>query len=613
MPDPEQTVLHFPGFSNIEPDKDPQRTYRGAFVRSVPLDPSYVAARGGALTRLGTPRLDLLVDSRAVHLMRKSDNATCPVFEMHTGERIKRQSGAFFKSIQSFAEDVWRRVYHRAVPEGNPLEHEDFHRLYRRLQKATERGSATQNVGPAVPNARKQEADRYGRRWRPSEPLKAAAAPSATDPAPFVLCTTETASHAQGSKQETKAVDVWREVEEHVARIESLHRAFTHATTAPDLRGRRYTAHGRRYELKHIREGDTKTASPRYITIGRWREDEVKRSDRSRCSVTIPWIIAEIDGRDKNGHKCRTISDRLARRLLQRLQSLGVCLSDVVVSYSGNASIHIRIPHHLVGCPVYRSSRAAIRSLKSFFDHLCGSDTDLRKAIDDACFRPGQLIRAIGSTNETTGRRVIGATGEEFLHKPSYYLWHLSEPAFHYSTLRLPQPHTGDTCRRLLDLFVKPPKNTDTLTDQDCETVNSTTFSQTPQKHPRRRGKGGLLRRIREGVEEGEPWGAEVGRPECVGRNWATVFWAHHVLDEAHSTAEAHRRLEAWNGRNGPALPRRELDSVFNRVRRWRAERWGQRRAPWRQTQTEAQAEAGTGAEVDADARAGPKPQRAGM
>ncbi len=574
-----QGTLPFPDFSRTAPDRSPDRAYRSAFTRSVPLRAGYVERRSGILTRQSTPRLDLLFDSRAVHLTRKSDNASCRVFEMHSGERVNRRRGEFFKSIQSFTEDIWTRIYRRAVPQGNPLAHEDFHRLYRRLQKAVQRGSETFNIGPTVPNVRKRDADRFGRRWRPSENLKRAGANCYAEPRPFVLCTPPAENDADSlslaPSGSSEYIDVWQQAAQHVARSQKLHRRFTHAVTCSSLYGNRYTAHGRRYERKHARVGDREAASPRYLTIGRWRKDEVQRHDRSKCAVTVPWVIAEIDGRNDGGEKCKRVSDRLARRLLHLLKDTGVDLEDVVVSYSGNASVHVRIPHSLLGCPIYRSSRAAINALSALFDRLCGDDLELRRAIDDACFRPGQLIRAIGGIHEDTGRRTVGATGDEFLDKPCYYLWYLSEPQFQYAPLDMPHPRGTDASTDLIKhLTLTPSYDTQHTPDHDCETLAS---DRAPAEGARRRPKG-VLRRIAEGVAEGEPWGSDIERPECVGRHWAAVFWSHKMLDEAPSTMRARTRLWSWNKQNSPRLPLQELNKVFTSVYKWRKQRFDERR-----------------------------------
>ena len=79
------------------------------------------------------------------------------------------------------------------------------------------------------------------------------------------------------------------------------------------------------------------------------------------------------------------MSDRLARRL----KDFDVDISGAVVSYSGNASIHVRTPDRAVGCPIYRNARAAKESLSRFFNHLCGQDETLRQAIDNVCLHPG--------------------------------------------------------------------------------------------------------------------------------------------------------------------------------------------------------------------------------
>jgi hypothetical protein len=286
----------------------------------------------------------------------------------------------------------------------------------------------------------------------------------------------------------------------------------------------------------------------------------------------MPWLVAELDGRE-HGEKNRGTSDRLARRLLRRLRSFGVDLSSVVVSFSGNASIHVRIPHGLLGCPVYRSSGAATRCLSRFFNRLCGQDDELRNAIDNACLRPGQLIRAIGSIHEDTGRRTVGARGDVFLSRPAIFLWSLSEPQFQYSPLRLPVPWHAEPNRALIALLLTPTSSsqasatsnadvTQATRDKDCERFDF-------EKGENRRGNG-VLRRIQEGVSEGEMWGLDVDRPEAVGRNWAAVFWAHHCFDEAPSAFHAWGQLSTWNKQNAPRLPRDELRGVWRKVCRWR-------------------------------------------
>jgi hypothetical protein len=519
----------------------------------VGLTSSFVEDAGGAFTRKGTPRLEVLAAARAAFLQRKADSADTDALEFDSGAYSLREPGTFIKSIQGFAEDVWGRVYKRSVPEGDPLDDEEFSRLYRRVQASLRRSDLLTDEGPAVPDPNKQVQDRHGKRWALSEALQdAESGRESADPPPFVRC--------KGDTLDTDTEDVWTRVERRVTREEDLHTEFTHAVTARELNGPRWTGDGRRFERRHAREGGN---VPRYLTVGRWRPEAVDRPDRRRQAVRVPWIVAEIDGRDNRGRKDRAVSDRLARRLLRRLDAFGVDLSDVVVSYSGNASIHIRIPDGAVGCPIYQNAQAAQESIGQFFDRLCGADDALRTAIDDACFRPGQLIRAIGSTHETTGRQTVSTTGETFLEKPASFLWSLSEPQFQYSPPeRFPLPRRA--------LFV--PALSALLTPTSMPSSDRDVRTNVSQYVSGGRGvsSGGVVDRLRGGVHEGEPWGMDVGRPEAVGRNWATLYFSHAVLAEQASGESAWRIVQDWNRRfNDPSLPESELRTVFEHAARF--------------------------------------------
>lgn len=538
------------GIATPEVEAPTRRRYRDVPVRTDRLADSFIEEAGGAFTRKGTPRLDLLAAARAAYVQRKADHNDSDALRFDSGAHSIRQAGTHVKSIQSHAEDVWQRIYKRPVPEGDPLDHEEFHRFYRRVQASLRRTDLLEDWGAAIDEPKKMVRDRHGKRWALSDSLDEARGEPG-DPSPFVRCTGEVLSDDE---------DVWTRVERRVAREQCVHREFTDTVTASELDGRRHTATARRWERRYAREGSER---PRYRTIGQWRPEAVGHTKRHQQAVRVPWIVAEIDGRDGGGNKDRDESDRLARRLLRRLKDFGVELSEVMVSYSGNASIHVRIPDGAAGCPIYRNAQSAKDTLTRFFDRLCGQDETLRRAIDNACLRPGQLIRTIGGIHEKTGRQTVGCTAEVFLAKPSAFLFGLSEPQFEYSPPEsLPLPRRAAFVPALSALL-DPPK-----TPSDSET-QKTNVSQSTSPQEEGGPGAGVVERIEDGVREGEPWGPDVGRPCAVGRNWAALFMAHHVLRTVDDRWRAWVEVCRWNWRNDPSLSKKELRGVFEKALRY--------------------------------------------
>jgi hypothetical protein len=515
------------------------------------LPDEYVEEAGGPLTRKGTPRLELLAAARGAFLQRKEDSNESVALSYDSGKYALREDGTFIKSIQGFAEDISRRVYKRAVPEGDPQEDDWFSRLYERTRAALRRSEHLENRGAAVEHESKLVRDQHGRRWELSNGLREAErGRESADPRPFIRCTTDALDGPDP--------DAWTRVERRVAREKEMHRAFTHALTASDLPGPWRQAEGRRFERRHARDGGD---CPRYVTVGRWRPEAVGRDDRRKQAVRVPWIVAEIDGRNERGEKNRSVSDRLARRLIRRLDTFGVDLSDVVVSYSGNASIHVRIPDGAVGCPIYRNADEAARSIEQFFDRLCGQDDALREGLDRSLFRPGQMIRAVGSTHESTGRRTVATDGQTFLEKPSCFLWSLSEPQFQYTPPeRFPLPRRAGLVPGLSALL-DPPKSPRESSSQNLNVQQSVSGVQGVSS-----GGGRPWDRLRGGVAEGERWGRDVDRPDAVGRNWACLFVSHRALSVQSTREAAWHVVKVWNERNDPPLPRAELRGVFERA-----------------------------------------------
>lgn len=530
----------------VEPPKtdDPHgRKYRAAPVQAVDLPESFVDRVGGAFTRKGTLRLDVLAASRAAFLQRKADAADTDALTFDSGEWAPRKEGQHVKSIQGHAEDVWRRIYKRPVPEGDPLDSSDFRRFYDRTRRALKRSELLVDEGTAVQCPGKKRRDKHGKRWSLSGGLREAQSGRETaDPPSVVRCKGEPVEADQSEDE----ADVWTRVERRYAREEELHREFSHARTARRVDESRWdhrTAKARRWERRHARDG---TGAPRHVSIGRWREEAVGRDDTRRQWIRTPWLVAELDA------DTRAENDRLARRLCKRLGEAGADLSAVLVAYSGNRSLHVRIPDGMLGCPLYRNTDVARRRIESFFRHLCEDDPGVLDALDVGVCSPARTIRAIGSVHPDTGRHTIAATADTFLDKPRCYLWHLSEPQFEYTPPEsYPLPRRAGFIPALSALLIPPGTRPQNASSTRGSELNVQQYS-SEWKGRIVRGDGTV-----NGVEEG-----------C--RNEAALYVSHRMLTLCRGQAEAWRRVQSWNEKNDPPLPDRELQTVFEHAARYR-------------------------------------------
>jgi len=569
--DPAQRHL-FVDPEEIEPeiDRPEGRRYRKAPIRAVGLSKAFVEEVGGPFTIHGTIRIELLVAARAAYLTRRTaaseaDVLEYPVRRFRWLEDIDfyavKKTDTIIKSLQGFAEDLWIRIYKRSLPEGDPLDNDEFERLYDRTRKAIHRSEHLRVEGPAVRHPNKLVRDLHGRYLSISEELERAAHErSAFGPPQFVRCT--------GPKPSGKR-DPWTLVEHEIARRKAFHRDLSKAIVTSQVDGRRRTAEGRRFERSHEREGKNR---PQYISVGRWRPSEVTRSDRSDCAVRVPWLVADIDPpMGKGCHWCA----RQGRVLLRLLRERELDLSHVVVAYSGNSSIHVRIPDGTFGCPLYQDGRAAAETIQRFFDRLCQGKERLRRAIDGNLCYPGHLIRVVGSLHPRTGRRVVGTDGKTFLEKPNEFLFYHAERQFEYSRPeRYPLPRRASFCRplfRLLEPKQDPLNNPSHSDNQDGGTTEVVRQTASPYGNGSAGGADRhlVLDRVRSGVAEGGDWGTDID-PRYVGRNWAALFVAHEQLRQTGEPARAWRAVRDWNRRNEPPLDGDELKSVFEKALRFR-------------------------------------------
>ena len=155
--DPAQQDL-FIDPEEMEPEADyPEgRRYREAPIRAVDLPKPFIEEAGSAFTNLGTIRTELLVAARAAYLLRRSDASSAdallyperkPGFEKYDFYAEKKE-GTLIKSLQGFAEDIWRRVYKKAVPEGGAYRGPGVQTVLQSRADANPQVQPSQRAGP---------------------------------------------------------------------------------------------------------------------------------------------------------------------------------------------------------------------------------------------------------------------------------------------------------------------------------------------------------------------------------------------------------------------------------------------------------------------------------
>jgi len=513
----------------------------------VDLPSSFVGDVGGAFTRQGTPRLGVLAAARGAFLQRKFDSADTAPLQFDSGHVAPHEDGTFIKSIQGFAEDAWRRIYKRPIPEGDPLDDDEFSRFYRRVQKSVQRSGHLEDRGPAVQDPNKKVRDAHGKRWSLSDELhEAQSGRESADPPEAIRCT--------GPEPEPGTADVWTRVERRVAREEKMHTEFTHARTARHLDAdswRWREAEGRRYERRHAREG---TEAARHVSVGRWREEAVGRADRRGQAVRVPWPVAELDADtwEENARHGATI--------LRRLEERGADLSSVLVAYSGNKSLHIRIPDGMLGCRIYRDTDTARRRIEAFFRRLLKDDPEVIDALDFGVCSPQRTIRAVGSVHPKTGRQTVACTADTFLEKPPCFLRGLSEGEY-TPPEGYPLPRRATFCEALSALLDPVPNGPENGRSNGPKTGGAKSECLTHGFNVSCLDCGddvlALLRPPVDGVSEGR-------------RNETAFSMAHRLVTTKDGQREAWQALKWWNRRNDPPLDEKELRTVFESVARFR-------------------------------------------
>lgn len=543
---------------------------------------------------------------------------------------VRREAGSVVKSIQGIAEDLYRRIHKRLPPPQDPLEDPRFRSFYDRVRRAMQRAARTDqaedtsnpsliasegtvadipsptrsahirpsekpddrigrpkdqpsplvcHLGPAVPSQNKLVRDRNGQRWQVSPALQSTP--------PEKVAQTTRAVRSSGPAPTVPwhrpYLDPMQIAEAIYAHREALHKQFTHGWKAT-IQKRQWTRH----QPRHARRSETSIATqgsdrPSFISVGRWREDEIDRRHLD-SAVTVPWIIADIDGTGP------ATSAKHAKTLCRLLVKYGLDPSHLIVSYTGGHGYHVRIPHGAVGCPVYQDVEAAQTLLTQFFDELCTGHPKLRAAIDDTACRPTQMIRMIGS-DRPHGGRCVAVAGDIFLElhhlvllghsdNTRYDGFSLPRPeeapytpglkylllpedlttkhhSLHHRVIRLLQRSTSPhklQLRRSTDAQKKERTGSAIHVNNYCWKPHFSRPPPTPIMQPNQPDNGhlGVMDRLMDPVQEAEAWGEAVERP-YVGRNKACFIMGLYAY--TYPEAALRRVQTLLTGRDGETMP----------------------------------------------------------
>ena len=601
---------------NVE-DIPSGRPYRAGEVTGKKL-PGYLVRSLGLLSHLDTPRVEWGALAIAAHLSDITEGSGAEAIRYRnrhtrTEHTVEREEGTIQKSRQSFVEDLRRRLYKRALSPGEREQREQwpaqFERDYDRVRHAMARleaGEYLVNEGPAVEADNKPARDANGRRWSVMPELRRQ--PDADPQRRFVLPT----GPEPEMDRDALHVDVLDCLERLVAYREDLHEDFTAGWKA-EQEGGEWQKHQVKTDAARSHQWTARngTDRPQYVSIGRWRPEEIEEDElKGERAVTIPWITFDIDANSRA--RCATLGHRLCKRLRDLLPD--GYLDHVLVSYTGGSSVHIRVPAGFLGNPVYKDAEAAAQSLSAFADRLCEGDPELRDAIDDRLFHPRQMVRMIGSmyAEETdppdnsswkpwlTQRLAARPGVEDRAHAADIadeVLAFLRERHLDISDITLdfsgPRPViitdapdqtpranrvVATTARQFLADGARPLWDRSEAEGHSAVDIPDPTeaphvsalaalFEAVPTPHAEgdtqsvaKQPSSGEYERALQVDEEGEKWGRDVDKPHLVGRNRAALTISLHRLTYSETPW---RDTCVWNRDMAEPLPEPELRKTF--------------------------------------------------
>lgn len=279
---------------------------------------------------------------------------------------------------------------------------------------------------------------------------------------------------------------------------------------------------------------------PCFTNVGRWRQDDAAERE---APVYLPWIAIDIDNLDL------TEAYEDAVRTVERLLALGYDADRIVCSFSGGKGFHVQIDMTQMGLVPFSDQTTARVFLKTYTRNVCLDDY-----WDPAVCSPRSLIRITGSTHAKTGLRKRSFLASEFI-----------ERGIHGVMNGVRAEYRGFDWPRGGKILPGPRKHL-----RDVHEAAESRYRGRAKRGETRKAsgeaKGGVLNRIRYGIEEGEEFGPKnfhVGR-----ENAAFIIGCKLLAQHPDKQRVAREKLMKWNGLNDPPLPRTRVKAQWRGAQR---------------------------------------------
>lgn len=502
----------------------------------------------------------------------------------HDGVTVEIGADEFVLSVLSVASIIWVRFRRMVVPPAL-LEDSDFRRHYEqvrqtgvRLRRTVKNGVPLVTLlGPAREDVQGKASDAYGQRWTMAGSvvdLVIDQLPPCGDPVvlfddveparqgltvrPYSAVrkahlgslqerllttsgglTSSDTAYVQESASGYVIVDVARVLDALTACDFALHGSLTEAAAKTgSLAGLERPVDALAWQR---RKAQGRGLGGAYVTTGAWQRGQATAPDRRDWACAVPFLVADIDGQSVGG------ALSVALLLVRRLVALGARASHIVVAYTGGRGCHVRIPHGLVGRPVYPNVATARTVLTGFFGTLCEGleyrGTPVIKWVDPSLFSPVHLVRAIGSAHHKhPGHRCVAYCGDEFLHLCGTLEEMVVDVLVGTSRSRQPVP-----------FLLSDPANVASVPALEAMLRASASHAVAAGKPTARSGQAlpasrGIIEAVRRGVRPGAEFA-----PGYVGRAYAALLYAVYLLTHGRRTdPEAWTELQRWNAEENP-------------------------------------------------------------